>query len=114
MSHSLEMLSAFSIFALLILFASPISSLTRIPIVVVEMILGAVAYGGVSVHWVNEELDGGEIILQEKLEKIPNESLEGFESRIHALEYTLYPKAILKALHLLPQESSPHTSKECK
>lgn len=71
-------------------------------------------YGGVSVHWVNEELDGGEIILQEKLEKIPNESLEGFESRIHALEYTLYPKAILKALHLLPQESSPHTSKGCK
>ena len=64
------------------------------------------SYGGVSVHWVNEELDGGEIILQEKIEKIQGESLEGFESRIHALEYTLYPKAILKALHLLPKESS--------
>ena len=43
MSHSLELLSAFGIFSLLILSASPISSLTRIPIVVVEMILGAVA-----------------------------------------------------------------------
>ena len=43
MSHSLEVLSAFSIIVLLILSASPISSLTRIPIVVVEMILGAVA-----------------------------------------------------------------------
>ncbi|HCD73659.1 MAG TPA: sodium:proton antiporter [Helicobacter sp.] len=43
MSGTIEILSTFSIFALLILFASPISSLTRIPIVVVEMILGALA-----------------------------------------------------------------------
>lgn len=43
MSYPIETLSAFSIFVLLILFASPISSLTRIPIVVVEMILGAIA-----------------------------------------------------------------------
>lgn len=69
-------------------------------------------YGGVSVHWVNEELDGGEIILQEKLDKIQNESLENFESRIHALEYTLYPKAILQALHLLPKESNIESSKD--
>ena len=43
MGSTIEAVSAFSIFALLILFASPISSLTRIPIVVVEMILGALA-----------------------------------------------------------------------
>ncbi|MCX2716381.1 phosphoribosylglycinamide formyltransferase [Helicobacter sp. MIT 21-1697] len=58
------------------------------------------SYGGVSVHWVNEELDSGEIIAQEKLHKIPNESLEDFTSRIHALEYSLYPRAILLALGL--------------
>lgn len=58
--------------------------------------------GGVSVHWVNEELDSGEIILQERLEKTPSESLESFESRIHNLEYRLYPRAILHALHLSP------------
>ncbi|TLD96078.1 cation:proton antiporter [Helicobacter jaachi] len=40
---AIEILSAFSIFALLILCASPISGITRIPIVVVEMILGAIA-----------------------------------------------------------------------
>lgn len=57
-------------------------------------------YGGVSVHWVNEELDSGEIILQEKLEKITNESFESFETRIHALEYDLFPQAILLALNL--------------
>lgn len=55
-------------------------------------------FGGVSVHWVSKELDSGEIILQEKLPKIKGESMEDFEKRIHALEYTIYPKAIISAL----------------
>ena len=55
-------------------------------------------FGGVSVHWVSEELDAGEIILQEKLPKIVGESLESFEDRIHALEYAIYPKALQKVL----------------
>ena len=61
------------------------------------------SYGGVSVHWVNEELDGGKIILQEKVAKLPNESLEDFECRIHECEYRLYPRAILSALNLSVQ-----------
>ena len=56
------------------------------------------AEGGVSVHWVNEELDGGEIILQDSIPKIQGESLEDFSARIHQLEYTLYPKAVIRAL----------------
>lgn len=63
-------------------------------------------YGGVSVHWVSEELDSGEIILQEKVAKIPNESLEDFERRIHECEYALYPRAILYALGLHKADSS--------
>lgn len=59
-------------------------------------------YGGVSVHWVNEELDSGEIIAQEKVAKYPNDTLESFEERIHACEHTLYPRAILQALRLTP------------
>lgn len=57
-------------------------------------------YGGVSVHWVNEELDGGEIILQKKLSIGQSDTLQSFESRIHALERSLYPQAILKALSI--------------
>lgn len=53
---------------------------------------------GVSVHYVNEELDGGELIMQDIIYKIKDESLESFESRIHALEYEIYPKAILEVL----------------
>lgn len=55
-------------------------------------------FGGVSVHWVSKELDSGEIILQERLPKIKGESMGDFEKRIHALEYAIYPKAIISAL----------------
>lgn len=55
-------------------------------------------FGGVSVHYVNEELDGGEIIMQEKLSKIPFKDFASFEEGIHRLEYKLYPQAILKAV----------------
>lgn len=56
--------------------------------------------GGVSVHFVDDNLDSGQIILQEPIPKIPNESLEDFAQRIHHLEYDLYPRAILKVLEL--------------
>ncbi|MCI7710768.1 formyltransferase family protein [Helicobacter equorum] len=57
-------------------------------------------FGGVSVHWVSEELDSGTIIMQEKLPKIAGESLQDFESKIHTLEYKLFPQALLEALGL--------------
>lgn len=63
------------------------------------------AEGGVSVHWVNEELDGGEIILQDSIPKIQGESLEDFSARIHQLEYTLYPKAVIRALEQLEERA---------
>lgn len=55
-------------------------------------------FGGVSVHYVSEELDGGEIILQEKLSKAPFRDLEAFEKAIHQLEYKLYPQALLEVI----------------
>ncbi|WP_267892942.1 formyltransferase family protein, partial [Helicobacter aurati] len=55
-------------------------------------------FGGVTVHFVNEEVDGGSIILQEKLLKIPNESQTSFAKRIHELEYKLYPQAVLMVI----------------
>ena len=52
--------------------------------------------GGVSVHWVSDELDGGEIIAQGVVEK--DKDLENYESKIHKLEHYLYPLAVLEAL----------------
>lgn len=53
---------------------------------------------GVSVHWVNEELDSGAVIMQAKRMRNMDENFEYFSSKIHDLEYEIYPQAILKAL----------------
>ncbi|EAI5467345.1 phosphoribosylglycinamide formyltransferase [Campylobacter lari] len=50
---------------------------------------------GISVHWVNEELDGGKIIAQKAFEKAKL-SFEEFEDKIHQLEHTLLPETIVK------------------
>jgi phosphoribosylglycinamide formyltransferase-1 len=53
---------------------------------------------GVSVHWVSDELDGGEIILQKSFMKNPKDSLEEFTAKIRAIEYEILPQAIVKIL----------------
>lgn len=54
--------------------------------------------GGVSVHWVSEELDGGKIIAQRAFEKSVGMSLEDFEAKIHAIEHEILPETIVQIL----------------
>jgi len=56
--------------------------------------------GGITVHYVNEELDGGEIIAQECFKKEKSMTLEIFEAKIHALEHELLPKTIVNILDI--------------
>ena len=51
-------------------------------------------YGGVSVHWVSGELDGGEVISQRSFKKAKGETLESFTRKIHEIEYELLPKTV--------------------
>ncbi len=53
---------------------------------------------GVSVHWVDEGLDSGRIILQASRLRQEDEDFEFFENQIHKIEYDLYPQAIIKAI----------------
>ncbi|MDE7316813.1 MAG: phosphoribosylglycinamide formyltransferase [Helicobacter sp.] len=53
---------------------------------------------GVSVHWVSAELDSGAIIDQAAFHRKETPTFESFEQKIHALEYALYPRAVLQAL----------------
>lgn len=55
--------------------------------------------GGVSVHWVSGSLDGGRVIVQQTVEKSPDETLESFTKKIHAVEYELLPKTIIRLLN---------------
>lgn len=58
----------------------------------------ALSYGvkvtGVTVHFVDEEVDHGAIILQEAVPILPQDTLEDLTERVHVAEHGLYPRAI--------------------
>lgn len=58
----------------------------------------ALAYGvrvtGVTVHFVDEGVDTGPIILQEAVPVFPTDEVETLHQRLHQVEYRLYPEAI--------------------
>ena len=49
---------------------------------------------GVSVHYVNEELDGGEIIMQSEVPILPDDNVETLTKAIQRREYAILPAAI--------------------
>ena len=49
---------------------------------------------GVTIHFVDEGVDTGPIVLQKKVPILSTDTLEILESRVHAAEYELYPEAI--------------------
>jgi phosphoribosylglycinamide formyltransferase-1 len=63
-----------------------------------ESFYSGMKVAGISVHYVNEELDGGDIIAQKCFQKTKDMSLEEFEDTIHKLEYELLPKTIIDIL----------------
>lgn len=58
----------------------------------------AFAYGvklsGVTVHFVDEQVDHGPILLQECFPRLETDTLEDFKARGLALEHQVYPKAL--------------------
>jgi len=49
---------------------------------------------GVTVHFVDEKLDNGPIIIQAPVYLDSQESLERFEEKIHEVEHKIYPRAV--------------------
>jgi phosphoribosylglycinamide formyltransferase-1 len=49
---------------------------------------------GVTVHFVDEKMDHGPVILQERIKIRSCDNLASLEKRIHALEHKLYPQVI--------------------
>jgi len=56
---------------------------------------------GCTVHYVNEELDGGEIILQGEVPILPDDTVESLTKAIQRKEYALLPTAIEHVKHKL-------------
>ena len=49
---------------------------------------------GVSVHYVNEELDGGEIIIQSEVPILPDDDIQSLTKAIQRQEYSILPREI--------------------
>lgn len=53
---------------------------------------------GITIHYVNEKVDGGAIIAQYECDVLPNETPDSLASKVHRLEYKYYPMEIEKLL----------------
>lgn len=49
---------------------------------------------GVTIHYVDEGIDTGPIIAQEKVSILPEDTVETLKERIHKVEHQLYPRVI--------------------
>lgn len=56
---------------------------------------------GVTVHLVNEKVDSGKILAQEKVKVAASDTLASLEKRIHAVEHKFYPKTLRSYLKQL-------------
>lgn len=69
---------------------------------------------GVTVHYVTEEMDKGEILMQERVEVTPDDTPETLEAKIHPVEYSLYPRAIVKAAERIENERNNEPPKPAR
>lgn len=53
---------------------------------------------GITIHYVSEHCDGGQIIFQAKVAVTPDDTAETVEAKVHALEYKHYPRIIKEKL----------------
>ena len=51
---------------------------------------------GVTIHYVNEVLDGGKIIAQGEISVQADETAQGLQKRIHAIEHVMLPMVVSK------------------
>lgn len=64
-----------------------------------EAVIGAgEKKSGITIHYVNEKYDDGQIVFQKKLDVLPGDTPDDLASRIHELEYEYYPKVIAKVI----------------
>lgn len=53
---------------------------------------------GITIHWVNEQYDEGEIILQERCRVLADDTPESLAQKVHQLEHKHYAEVIEKLL----------------
>lgn len=61
-----------------------------------DAIEAKVSFTGVTVHFVDNQMDHGPVILQKQIKIKRTDTLNSLEKKIHTLEHELYPQAINK------------------
>jgi len=59
---------------------------------------------GITIHYVNERYDSGDIIFQAKCPVLPGDNADTLATRVHALEYEHYPVVISKLIDTLADQ----------
>lgn len=54
---------------------------------------------GITIHYINEKYDQGEIVCQKRCPVMPSDTPEELAARVHALEYRYYPEIIEQLVH---------------
>lgn len=57
---------------------------------------------GITIHFVNQHYDSGDIIFQARCPVLPGDDADTLASRVHALEYEHYPAVISSIIDTLP------------
>lgn len=57
---------------------------------------------GITIHFVNEHYNSGDIIFQARCPVLPGDDADSLASRVHALEYEHYPAVISSVIDTLP------------
>lgn len=63
-----------------------------------QALAAGVKESGVTIHYVDEGMDTGPVVAQEKLEIAADETLETLQAKIHKIEHRLYPAVLQKIL----------------
>jgi phosphoribosylglycinamide formyltransferase-1 len=63
-----------------------------------QALKAGVAETGCTVHFVNQDVDAGEIIAQQRVEILPGDTPETLHARIQVAEHELFPSALAKVL----------------
>lgn len=58
---------------------------------------------GITIHFINEHYDQGDVIFQAECPVLPDDTHETLAKRIHELEYKFFPEVIVKVLQELPE-----------
>ncbi len=53
---------------------------------------------GVTVHWVDSGIDSGKIIAQDPVRRLPDDTRDSLEAKIHQTEHKLYPRVVKELL----------------